>query len=79
MSSDIPAAEARPLPPQRSRSYDGQPDKLSLIKHTYEEHRVGAPPLLHIPLETSPMIRGSELYQRYSTPEVKQNIEEILK
>ncbi len=84
------AAEAYYPDPKRRRvqkseadSYDGPEDKLSLLAHTYEQDRVGCPPLLVLPLvnyelQQSEDDKMHEIYRKYRNPQLQDDILQVL-
>lgn len=62
----------------KPNSWDGPPDKLSLIPHAYEKDRVGAPPLLLLPLYSSDIAKDNDVYQRYQDQTLQDKIDSVL-
>lgn len=58
-------------------SYEGEPDILTPIPHTFEEHRVGAPPLPQLPLQNGYLEEG-DAYEKYEDETFQRQIEKIL-
>ncbi|CZR67877.1 uncharacterized protein PAC_17776 [Phialocephala subalpina] len=73
-----PATKRRRLQVSDPASYDGPIDQLTPIAHTYEVDRVGAPPLMLLPLHTSRMNPSEEMYKRYIKLGMQEDIEKIL-
>jgi len=78
-TSHYPDTKRRRVQVSDATSYDGPMDGLSLIPHTYQSSRIGAPPLMLLPLASSEIDERSELYLKYNAPQTQEDIDRILR
>lgn len=76
--SESDSSSSSRIQTSKSDPNDNSSGKLSLLDHSYQVNRVGAPALPHLPLRTSNMDQSSELYRKYLNKEVQHEIETIL-